>query len=231
MMDRFETAVEKGVNSVFSKVFRSGLKPVDISSAVNRAMDDAADEHSDRNVAVVAPNRFQVLVNPSDYQALEDAGVEQIASELEKEATDHALNQQYMLLGPVNIDFVSDPQETTGMLEVIATKKPGDVAPAFAAAASPSHPIIDVGGEKWLLTKPITTVGRSSQADITVDDSGVSRKHVEFRITPEGVILTDLGSTNGTFVEGHRVEAATLLDGNQITIGRTRILFWTHPED
>ena len=151
MMDRFETAVEKGVNSVFSKVFRSGLKPVDISSAVNRAMDDAADEHSDRNVAVVAPNRFQVLVNPSDYQALEDAGVEQIASELEKEATDHALNQQYMLLGPVNIDFVSDPQETTGMLEVIATKKPGDVAPAFAAAASPSHPIIDVGGENGCL--------------------------------------------------------------------------------
>ncbi len=105
------------------------------------------------------------------------------------------------------------------------------MAPAISAAASPSHPIIDVGGEKWLLTEPVTVIGRSSQADITVDDDGVSRKHVEFRITPQGVILTDLGSTNGTFVEGHKVEAATLLDGNQITIGRTRILFWTHPED
>ncbi len=231
MMDRFETAVEKGVNSVFSKVFRSGLKPVDISSAIRRAMDDAAEEHPDQAVAAVAPNRFQILVNPTDYQAFEDSGTDQITSELEADATQHAANQQYMLLGPVNVDFVSDPQETTGMLEVIATKKAGDVAPGFAAAASPSHPIIDVGGEKWLLTKPVTTIGRSSQADITVDDSGVSRKHVEFRITPDGVILTDLGSTNGTFVEGHRVEAATLLDGNQITIGRTRILFWTHPEE
>ena len=44
------------------------------------------------------------------------------------------------------------------------------------------------------------------------------------------MIATDLGSTNGTFVEGHRIDAATLLDGNQITIGRTRILFWTHPQ-
>ena len=44
------------------------------------------------------------------------------------------------------------------------------------------------------------------------------------------MIATDLGSTNGTFVEGHRIDAATLLDGNQIVIGRTKILFWTHPD-
>ena len=50
------------------------------------------------------------------------------------------------------------------------------------------------------------------------------------RITPTGVIATDLGSTNGTFVEGHKIDAATLLDGNQLTIGRTVIDFWTHPE-
>ena len=48
-------------------------------------------------------------------------------------------------------------------------------------------------------------------------------------MTPTGVIATDLGSTNGTFVEGHRIDAATLVDGNQIVIGRTRILFWTRP--
>lgn len=106
----------------------------------------------------------------------------------------------------------------------------GAAAPATASSPSPEHPIIDVDGEKWLLTEPVTVIGRGTEADITVADSGVSRRHLELRITPTGVIATDLGSTNGTFVEGHRIDAATLLDGNQITIGRTRILFWTHPQ-
>ena len=73
-------------------------------------------------------------------------------------------------------------------------------------------------------------IGRGSSADITVDDAGVSRRHLELRVTPGGVIATDLDTTNGTYVEGHRITAATLLDGNTITIGRTRIMFWTSPE-
>lgn len=229
-MDKFETAVEKGVNSVFSKVFRSSLKPVDISSAIRRAMDDAAEAHPDQNVAAVAPNKFEILVAPSEFQMLEDQGIEPLADELEADATRHASNQQYMLMGPVEVGFAPSELESTGMLEVVARRAKGKVAPAIAATATPTNPIIDVGGEKWLLTEPVTVIGRSASADITVDDDGVSRKHVEFRITPQGVILTDLGSMNGTFVEGHKVDAATLLDGNQITIGRTRILFWTHPE-
>ena len=64
-----------------------------------------------------------------------------------------------------------------------------------------------------------------------MDDPGVSRQHLELRITPHGVIAKDLGSTNGLYVEGHHVEAATLVDGNTLTIGRTRILFWTTPDD
>ncbi len=227
--DRFEGAVEKGVNSVFSKVFRSSLKVVDISSAIRRAMDDAA-ETSGSDTAV-APNNFEVLLAPADYEQLEEQGLEQIAETLESEATEHAASQDYLLLGPVSVSFKEDPEESAGMLTVSASRKKGHAAPALSAAASATHPIIDVGGEKWLLTEDVTVLGRSSKADITVDDSGVSRRHVEFRITPDGVILTDLGSTNGTFVEGHKVDAATLLDGNQITIGRTRILFWTHPED
>ena len=63
-----------------------------------------------------------------------------------------------------------------------------------------------------------------------VDDPGVSRKHLEISVTPDGVVARDMDSTNGVFVEGHKVPAATLLDGNTLTIGRTRILFWTGAE-
>lgn len=234
IFDRFENAVEKGVNSVFSKVFRSGLNPVDISTALRRVMDDQVEVPEGATTPdsnPVAPNVYLVRVSPEDLETLESGGLEATVEELEKEATRHAERQSYVLAGPVSVTFESAEGESTGMLEILAEVRRGSAAPATGAVATPSHPIIDVDGEKWLLTEDVTVIGRSSGADIQVDDTGVSRKHVEFRITPNGVILTDLGSTNGTFVEGHRIEAATLLDGNQITIGRTRILFWTHPEE
>lgn len=228
IFDRFESAVEKGVNRVFSRVFKSGLKPVDVSSSLREA--------ADRNVrevdagSLVAPNHFVVRISPTDYAAFAKEDLEALAGELAEDLTNYAATQDYAFLGPVVIDFDGTDQELTGNLDVVAHTRRGGAAPATGASASPEHPIIDVAGEKWLLTEPVTVIGRGHDADIVVDDTGISRRHVEFRITGSGVILTDLGSTNGTYVEGHRVDAATLVDGNQIIIGRTPILFWTHPE-
>lgn len=229
IFDRFENAVEKGVNSVFSRVFRSGLKPVDVSTALYRAADD--DVLAVGEGTGIAANDYVVRIASSDFAALEQEGMDVLVGELSEDLTDYVAKQGYSLLGPISIEFQATDDEFTGNLEVIARRQRGAAAPATGAVASPAHPIIDVDGEKWLLTEDVTVIGRGSEADITVSDSGVSRKHVEFRITPSGVILTDLGSTNGTFVEGHRVDAATLVDGNQIVIGRTTILFWTHPEN
>ena len=228
IFDRFENAVERGVNGAFSRVFRSGIKPVDVNSAIRRSMEDSVREVSaDR---VIAANHFTVHAAKTDLDSLE-ADLNVLADEFSQQATEHAASHGYSLLGPVEVSFVEDSAEMTGTLRVEATNKRGAAAPATASSASPEHPIIDVDGEKWLLTEPVTVIGRGSEADIVVADSGVSRRHLEIRITPTGVIATDLGSTNGTFVEGHKIDAATLLDGNQIVIGRTRILFWTHPED
>ena len=113
--------------------------------------------------------------------------------------------------------------EMVRQMEEVATTH---AAPAASANATPGHPILDINGQRYLLTGPVTVIGRGSEADIIVDDSGVSRRHLEVRLTQGHAIATDLGSTNGTFVEGHRVDAATLLDGNTLTIGRTRIMFW-----
>lgn len=229
IFDRFESAVEKGVNSVFSRVFKSGLKPVDVSSALHRTADDEASDTGEGTP--VAPNNYLVKVAPTDYSSLEQIGLDVLADELAEDLTRYVEKQGYALVGPIHVEFDQTDKEFTGSLEVQAMKQRGPAAPATAVAPSPEHPILDINGEKWLLTEAVTVVGRGSEADITVDDSGVSRKHVEFRVTPSGVILTDLGSTNGTYVEGHKVDAATLLDGNQIVIGRTPILFWTRPEE
>lgn len=227
IFDRFENAVERGVNDAFSKVFRSGIKAVDVNSAIRRAMDDSAQELSTERT--IAANHFTVFVTPADLDSLE-ADLNVLADEFAAQATEHAADNGYALLGPVSVEFREDDEEQAGKLRVEASNKRGSVAPATASSPSPEHPIIEVNGERWLLTEPVTVIGRGTEADIIVADTGVSRRHLELRITPTGVIATDLGSTNGTFVEGHKIDAATLLDGNQLTIGRTVIDFWTHPE-
>lgn len=227
IFDRFESAVEKSVNRAFSRVFRSAIKPVDVTSAIRRSMDDNTSALStDRTVA---PNVFTVSLSPTDMANLGE-DLDSLAGEFEEQATTHAAQQDYALLGPVEVRFRTSDAEMTGQLQVEASNQRGAAAPATAASPTPEHPILDIDGEKWLLTEPVTVIGRGSEADIVVDDSGVSRRHLELRITPTGVIATDLGSTNGTWVEGHRIDAATLVDGNQVVIGRTRILFWTHTD-
>lgn len=91
--------------------------------------------------------------------------------------------------------------------------------------------MLEIGEKQYLLTKDKTIIGRGSNCDIVIDDPGISRKHLEIDINDGNVIARDLGSTNGTYIEGHQVPAATLLDGNTITIGRTRILYWASSQD
>ncbi|MCS4485106.1 DUF3662 domain-containing protein [Gleimia sp. 6138-11-ORH1] len=228
ILSRFESAMEKGVQGTFAKVFRSSLKPVDITSAVRKRMEEDVQEFARDHI--VAPNRFVVSVSRTDYKKLEDLGLEAIASEIENTALQYAQENDYSLLGPVSVEFELGADELTGQLEISAQLERGPVAPAVSQAASTDHPIIEIEGERWLLTQPVTVIGRSVEADITIADSGISRKHLELRKTPDGVIATDLGSTNGLFVEGYKVDAATLVDGNQLVIGRTRILFRTSDE-
>ena len=127
------------------------------------------------------------------------------------------------------MSFETDPELHTGRFTVNSNTKRGTVAPA--TTENERHPIIDIDGQRYLLTGDVTVIGRGTEADIVVDDSGVSRRHVQLEVTPHGVIVRDLDSTNGHFVEGHKVPAATLVDGNTFTIDRTRILFWNAPEE
>ncbi|MFH5821371.1 FhaA domain-containing protein [Georgenia sp. AZ-5] len=229
VLDRFEKSVEHVVSAAFAKAFRSEVKPVELASAVRREMDDRAAVVS--RGRTVVPNEFVVELSPGDMEQIEQWGADTLAEEIAGAATEHAASQRYSFVGPVEVTFAEDDSLTTGRFKVRSASRRGAVAPATSSVASPRHPIVDIDGQRYLLTGPVTVIGRGSDADIIVDDSGVSRRHLEIRVTPAGVIATDLGSTNGTFVEGHRIDAATLVDGNTITIGRTRIMFWTGADE
>ncbi|MDR2114135.1 MAG: DUF3662 and FHA domain-containing protein [Bifidobacteriaceae bacterium] len=224
-LDRFEKGVERAVNGAFAKASRSEVKPVDLASALRRELDDKAAVLA-RGRAVV-PNEFVIELSPQDFDRIVDWGAEALGEELQEGVAQHAASQRYAFVGPVSVTFEEDPDLAVGVFNVRSETVRGAVAPAGPAPASTRHPIVDIDGQRYLLTGPVTVIGRGSDADIIVEDTGVSRRHIEIRLTPDGPVATDLGSTNGSFVEGHRITNALLVDGNTITVGRTQVVFWT----
>jgi len=222
VLERFERGLERAVNTPFSVLKKSEVKPVELASRLRRELDDHAAVLSRERTA--APNSFTISLSAADYAQLQTWGLPALATELAANLTEYAASQHYSFVGPVAVAFEENPQLSTGNFEVASGTSRGGIAPV--GVAGESHPILDIGGQRYLLTGQVTVLGRDPDADIVVDDPGVSRKHLEIRVTPQGVIATDLGSTNGLFVEGHQVPAATLLDGNTLTIGRTRIMYW-----
>ena len=94
------------------------------------------------------------------------------------------------------------------------------------AADMVDHHIAEFLGQRYSLNAPSIVLGRSSEADILVDDTGVSRRHLEIQTAGGTTTAVDLGSTNGSYVNGHKVAGSMeLTDGSTITMGRTKIIF------
>ncbi len=91
------------------------------------------------------------------------------------------------------------------------------------------RPALEIEGRRVPLTAAVTTLGRDESADLVLDDPGISRRHAEVRISNDGphlqALLRDLGSTNGTYLNGDRIGDEELRDGDRITMGRTRLTF------
>jgi pSer/pThr/pTyr-binding forkhead associated (FHA) protein len=75
----------------------------------------------------------------------------------------------------------------------------------------------------------VTVLGRSGDVDVPLDDAGVSRRHAEVHVSGGRARVVDLGSTNGTFVDGERVTTGELRDGSTITVGRSRLVYRAAP--
>jgi pSer/pThr/pTyr-binding forkhead associated (FHA) protein len=82
-------------------------------------------------------------------------------------------------------------------------------------------------GSRFLLDQEVTTAGRHPDSDIFLDDVTVSRKHATFTRTPSGYTVTDAGSLNGTYLNRERIETAALGNGDEVQIGKFRLLFFT----
>ncbi|HOB56573.1 MAG TPA: DUF3662 and FHA domain-containing protein [Rhodoglobus sp.] len=213
LLDSFEKGLERAVNGAFAKTFKSGLQPVEITSALRRELDTkAAVVSRDR---ILVPNSFTVRLGSVDYQRMVALGPTLI-DELTELVQRHAAAQHYSFAGGISIALAEDPSLSQGMIDVTSTNVKGAVA---------WTPVLDIGGKRYPITHSRTIIGRGSDADITVDDTGISRKHVEILWDGTRAQVNDLGSTNGSLLNGTPVAKAPLAPDSVIDIGRTRIVF------
>ena len=86
-------------------------------------------------------------------------------------------------------------------------------------------------GSRFLLDQPTTSAGRHPDSDIFLDDVTVSRRHAEFRLEGGEFQVVDVGSLNGTYVNREPVDSAVLANGDEVQIGKFRLVFLTGPKD
>jgi hypothetical protein len=221
-LQRFESRLEQAVSGVFARAFRSAVQPVEVAAALQREIDNSAQILS-RNRRLV-PNQFHVELSQADHDRLAPYS-STLAQELTEMLHEHADEQSYVFTGPVSIAFDRREDLSTGRFRVrssaLSTVTPVSDSAVTDTAVRRAQVILEVNGMKHPLDPPGIVVGRGTEADLRINDPGVSRRHVEIRVGGSGVSVVDLGSTNGMLVDGRRVEHAVLDDGATIRIGAT----------
>ena len=86
-------------------------------------------------------------------------------------------------------------------------------------------------GSRFLLDRDATTAGRHPESDIFLDDVTVSRRHAEFLRGPDGFTVRDVGSLNGTYVNRERIDSTLLANGDEVQIGKYRLVFFSGPRE
>lgn len=213
ILDSFEKGLERVVNGVFARAFKSGLQPLEVTAALRNELDtNAAVVARDR---ILVPNRFTVRLAPGDFERMSALGPALI-DEWTQLVQQHATAQHYSFAGGIAISLERDPTLSEGMVRIDSVNVKGAVA---------WTPVLDIGGKRYPITKGRTIVGRGSEADVTVDDTGASRKHIEILWDGTRAQVNDLGSTNGSKLNGAPLRQAPLPPDSVIEIGRTRIVF------
>ncbi len=243
VLQRFERRLEGMVEGAFARAFKSELEPVEVASAVQREMDDRAAIVAQGRTLV--PNDFVVEISETDHERLV-VYADSLGVELATLAREYAREQGYSFVGPVRMRFEGVPDLTTGTFRIRSgvirgtTVEGGEIRRPMSdlpreQGAFAGNPRLLVSGpdpgsdgavqRTFELTGPVTMLGRGTDCDLRLVDPGVSRHHAELRVEDDEVVLVDLGSTNGTFVNGQPVRRIVLSDGTRVTLGRTTLVF------
>ena len=213
-LQQFEERLERLVEGTLAKPFRSNLQPIEIGRRLTREMD------LHRRVGVhglIAPNTFTVTLAPSDVDRFANF-IDALSRELADAAREHAKTEGYSFVGPVDVQIYEGARLRAGRFTVTAEVVEGPEELPFAELVLPEGGRVTVGAD------PVV-VGRLPECTVVLGDPNVSRRHAEIRHVGEAVVVTDLGSTNGTKVNGVQVREQHLASGDEITVGSTTLVF------
>jgi hypothetical protein len=222
-LQKFEQRLEQLVSGAFARAFRSAVQPVEIAAALQRECDNNTQILSRQRRMV--PNDFHVELSQADLDRLapyDSALVKELTSQLQE----HGERQSYLFAGPITIGFEAAEDLTIGRFRVRSEAHASVISNATHTQVRRARAFLEVNGTRHPLQPPGLVVGRGTEADLRINDPGVSRRHVEFVVnqtSEQGVEVSvqDLGSTNGMLVDGHRIASTGLHDGSEVRIGRT----------
>lgn len=233
-LQKFEHKLEQMISGAFARAFRSAVQPVEIAAALQRECDNNAQILSrDRRIV---PNDFHVELAQSDLDRLAPYDTA-LADEMSKQVRAHADQQGYVFPGPVKIAFEVAEDLTTGRFRIRSQAQARVTGNASHTQVRRARALLEVNGTQHPLLPPGLVVGRGTEADLRINDPGVSRRHVEFDVqggtNQDDLRLSvrDLGSTNGMLVDGHRINHTALRDGSTVKIGNTTMTVKVVEED
>lgn len=224
LLDRLEKGIEGTVNGFFARAFKGDVQPVEIAARLERELDVEATVLS-RDKKLV-PNHFTIGLSQRDHDRLVPYA-KTLNAEIVPELRDHASQRRYVFNGPIVIEYELDESLPTGRFTVASSAEAAD--PQEHTSVRPhSALVLEVNGVRHPLTPPGLLIGRGSEADLRINDPGISRKHAMVHVTGASpnlaIWIEDLGSTNGIVVNGQKTREARLEDGSRLEIGTTRML-------
>ena len=211
-LQSFEHGVERMVDGVFARAFRSQIKPIELGRRLIREMDDH--RSVDVRGRTVVPNAFIFYLNERDLAGFADVH-DALIRELAEACVEYAADEGYGLMGPVTVELVADDRAKPGRFSVSSRMLEPK---AQGTLVLPS-------GDRRMLGDQTFRFGRMPENDLVISDPNVSRRHAEIRPVGPNFVVVDLGSTNGTMVNGAPVSQHTLRSGDTISIGATTIRF------
>ncbi len=211
----FEKKLEKMVEGAFARAFRSGLRPVEVGRRLTREMDDS------RSIGVrgntVVANDFTVNLSQQDADEFAEV-TDSMSRNLADLAREHARDEGYEFMGPIDVRLEVDPSMRVGSFSITARLREGGGGAGAGSLVLPN-------GDRFVLGETVVTIGRMPDSVITLEDPNVSRNHAEIRPQGGGFVVADLGSTNGTKINGVKVSERVLQDGDELTFGATSFRF------
>jgi hypothetical protein len=242
-----ESKIAGLVEGTFSRAFRSEVRPVEIARRLAREME----EHKHLSISrTYVPNQYRVFLSPRDrarFADYEDALVAELAGYL----LEHARRERLALLSRPVIEFETDDRLGLGEFGIQTAvvhppeepEQPAAGAPAgrtmiYSTAGRVAEPLEErararaesalllIDGRRMVVGPTGVTLGRSRQCDVVLDDPNVSRQHAEIRPRGGSWVLTDLGSTNGSCLNGRRITGPEVIRaGDEIELGTSVIKF------